>query len=616
MPLELRRLFSMAGIAGIISRDPSARAVLGDMLQSMLHEPFYRSGQCEHSDLDVAAGWVSHDRTFAAGMPVWNESRQICLIVTGEDFTSEDELRRLKDAGHVFDQTSADYLVHLYEEKGDLFFEAINGILSGILIDLREQKVIVFNDRYGLGRVYVHESAGRLLFASEAKALLKAQPALRELDPNGLGELLTVGCVLQDRSLFKGISLLPPASKWTFRAGKEPRKERYFSPGQWEGQPILSTDDYYEKLKEAFKIVLPRYFRYTDRAGMSLTGGLDSRMIMAWANAAPSQLPCYSHRGVFNECADAKIARRIAKVCDQPFRTLTLGGDFFAQFPSLAAQTVRITDGCADVAAASGLYVNRLAAREIAPVRMTGNYGSEVLRRNIAFKPRTLAPFLFDASFLPHLESPKSVYRAEKNGNVVSFVAFKQVPWHHYSRFALEQSQLTIRSPFLDNELVGLAYQAPDDITENRKIAERLIAEGNPALVAFPTDRGPLGRSGLLGKVSEQFQEFTFKAEYAYDYGMPQWLAKVDRTLEPLHLERAFLGRHKYAHYRIWYRRELAPFVREILLDRRSLARPYLNSAKVEEIVRAHVAGTGNYTSEIHLLLTAELIQRQLIEAN
>ena len=53
--------------------------------------------------------------------------------------------------------------------------------------------------------------------------------------------------------------------------------------------------------------------------------------------------------------------------------------------------------------------------------------------------------------------------------------------------------------------------------------------------------------------------EFTFKAEYAYDYGMPQWVARIDHVLSPLHLERLFLGRHKYAHYRVWYRDVLVP---------------------------------------------------------
>ena len=81
-----------------------------------------------------------------------------------------------------------------------------------------------------------------------------------------------------------------------------------------------------------------------------------------------------------------------------------------------------------------------------------------------------------------------------------------------------------------------------------------------------------------------EYLEFTFKAEYAYDYGMPQPVARIDHAFSRLHLERLFLGRHKFYHFRVWYRDALANYVREMLLDSRSLARPSLERKRVEEI--------------------------------
>ena len=77
--------------------------------------------------------------------------------------------------------------------------------------------------------------------------------------------------------------------------------------------------------------------------------------------------------------------------------------------------------------------------------------------------------------------------------------------------------------------------------------------------------------------------EFTFKAEYAYDYGMPQWLARVDHLLAPFHLERLFLGRHKFAHYPSLVSGRSVKYVREMLLDPRTLSRPYLERNGVEQ---------------------------------
>jgi hypothetical protein len=96
---------------------------------------------------------------------------------------------------------------------------------------------------------------------------------------------------------------------------------------------------------------------------------------------------------------------------------------------------------------------------------------------------------------------------------------------------------------------------------------------------------------------------------------MPNWLAKVDRVLTPLHLERMFLGLQKYYHFRLWYRFELASQIKDVLLDKKTLERPYLNRPRVEAIVRNHTNGSENHTLAIHKLLTCELLQRHLIES-
>jgi asparagine synthase (glutamine-hydrolysing) len=146
-------------------------------------------------------------------------------------------------------------------------------------------------------------------------------------------------------------------------------------------------------------------------------------------------------------------------------------------------------------------------------------------------------------------------------------------------------------------------------------VSLRLIADGNAALGRIPTDRGVGGkRNRLLSKASRALLEFQFKAEYAYDMGMPQWVARIDHAFLPLHLERLFLGRHKVFHFRIWYRDALAGYVKEMLLDPRSLSRPYLERKGLEAIVRGHLKGDQNYTNELHKVLTLELVHRLFLE--
>ena len=141
------------------------------------------------------------------------------------------------------------------------------------------------------------------------------------------------------------------------------------------------------------------------------------------------------------------------------------------------------------------------------------------------------------------------------------------------------------------------------------------MRDGKKELLKIPTDRGLLGERGRLsGAAYHGFLEFLFKAEYAYDMGMPQSVARVDHAFSAFHLERLFLGRHKVFHFRIWYRDALAGYVREMLLDPRSLGRPYIERKRLEEVVTRHLKGDRNYTNEIHKLLTLEILHRLFLD--
>jgi asparagine synthase (glutamine-hydrolysing) len=605
----------MTGIAGMIGEGgfDEFQTELSRMVSCLAHVDASSSGSYSDQNLGLQIGWVNHRGSFSDCLPIWNVSRDVCLIFSGEDFSEVPQALSRTPVGKPSTAADARYLVGLYEEMGLDFVRMLNGWFSGVAVDLRTGTIALFNDRYGLGRIYHHQHGARFYFASEAKCLLKVLPHTRALDLDSLAETFSHGCVLENRTLFPSISLLPAGSLWTFRARRLATRAKYFRPEDWEQQPVADPQDHYDEFKSTFAHILPRYLRGTQPIGMSLTGGLDGRMIMAFADRGPGKLPCYTFVGMYKECADARIARRVASICSQPHQTIAVDPRFLADFPWLARDAIYLSDGNMDVTGSVELHVNRLA-REIAPIRLTGSYGSEIVRGNVAFKPEPVDTALLSPEFASRVSAAPLKYAEANRGNPLSFIAFKQVPWHHYSRFVIEQSQLTLRLPYLDNDLVALMYRAPPASLHSAEPSLRLIAEGNPALAAIPTDRGLLHRPvPLLSAFDRLISQFTFKAEYAFDLGMPHWLAKLDR-LSPLHLERPFLGRHKFFHFRGWYQGPLSSYLKEILLDPVSLARPYLRRTAIERMLRSHVAGTHNYTSALHKLLTAELIQRELIE--
>jgi asparagine synthase (glutamine-hydrolysing) len=203
----------MPGITGIIAAGVEQAAV-ERMTRCMLHEPSYVSGTYANEDAGLCVGWVSHGGSFSDCMPLWNERRDVCLIFSGEDFMSAEDVRQCVGPGCDFRAGSARYLMALYEAMGPQFIEKLNGWFSGLLVDLRRKAVVLFNDRYGLGRVYYHQGPERF-FSSEAKSLLEVLPSLRRLDLRG-GRNLCLRQRPANRTLFAGISLLPGGSRWSF----------------------------------------------------------------------------------------------------------------------------------------------------------------------------------------------------------------------------------------------------------------------------------------------------------------------------------------------------------------------------------------------------------------
>ncbi len=607
----------MPGIVGLITHRNAgwATAQLTRMMETMRHESSYNSYVHTDESLGVYVGSISRRGSFADAPPAQNERADVTLIFSGEEFSEPEIAAELRHRGHTFTNQAPSYLVHLYEDDDAAFAGRLNGRFHGLIADRRNGTAMLFNDRFGMHRIYYHESSEAFYFAAEAKAILEVCPELRVADPQALGEFISCGCVLENRTYFKGIQVVPPASSWVFRGGALEGKGIYFRREEWENQEPLEPEVYYQSVREVFTRNLPRYFSGNQTVGMSLTGGLDTRMIMAWYKSPPGALPCYSFGGMFRDCQDVVLARQVARACEQSHDVIPVGSQFLSRFSHYAERTVYLSDGCVDVTFSPDLYANEQAA-SIAPVRITGNYGGEVLRRVRAFKPVKPTLDVFRPELMAQVNRANDTYASLLHGHPLSFAVFRQAPWHHYGLLALEETQLSLRSPYLDNDFVRTVFRAPQSALKDNNVCLRLIAEGDPNLQKIPTDRGLAGDlAGLPAAMSRGFLEFTFKAEYAYDYGMPQWMARIDHLLSPLRLERLFLGRHKFKHFRVWYRDALSKYIREILLDTRTLSRPYLHRQTVEGLVRGHLKGNQNYTSTIHKLLTLELMHRRFVDA-
>ena len=589
----------MPGIAGIIRNGsrPGVEDDLHTMGTAMRHEAFYSLGQYVNDDSGLYITWTCHPGGYCDAAPIVSRNVDRILVFHGEHYDGS------KNAA----TTSSSDLINLLNGDLELFLRSLNGWFCGVVVDLSSRRIILFNDRYGMGRVYIHEESDQFLFASEAKCLLKLRPHLRAIEPVALAQYMRFNCVLENKTLFKGVSLLPPGSSWVFEGNCQPARRTYFDRRTWEEQPPLSPDQFVDNFIGVVSRIVPMYLKGPHPVGLSVTAGLDTRMILAALADEAHPLRCYTFGGAWGETFDIRTGRRLAEINKSPFDAIRITDGFLKDFPRYAERSVYISDGTHDALGTHDVYFNE-HARKIAPVRLTGKFGSEIVRVRKLIPTLHYDPNLLVADIAAELAKlgPLSDVLSR---HPLSRVVFEEIGWYEFGRVAIEQSQLTLRTPYMDNELVRLMYRAPAKVRAQGEIQEQYVRLKSQQLSEIITNLGSLGTlPQWTNKLSYLIFYLLFKVEYTYLYATPHWLTRIDRSLERFRPEQVLAGRQKFEGYRIWLRTHFGDFLRDVLLRPNSYSAQFFNRAATEQVIARHLAGTHNYLNDINKMLTIELL--------
>lgn len=607
----------MPGIAGIICKNPCAGVAqdMQRMVSALRHGSFYRQHEYQHGDLGIFAGWTGHQSTIADSWLLMEPKPDVHLILHGENFLVPDGVGEAAPSAEHHSKL-AEYLVRSYEQSGDRFLEELNGWFSGLVVDRRRRRIVLFNDRYGMGRVYFHETNDGFYFASEAKSLLRTRPELRTIRPEALAQQLRCNCVLGEQTLFKGISRLPNASAWVFEPASPVQRKQFFQFSEWEALPELPAVEFSQQFDAVVSRVFPRYVGGSEPVGMSLTAGLDTRVIMASIEGLTVNLPAYTFGGNLGETFDIRTARKVAHILGQSHQTIRIDDHYFKNFADYVRRSVYISDGTHEALGAHDLYFNE-QARRIAPVRLTGKFGSEVVRIRRMIPYDTFPVELLQPGFREALAKVPRVEQVSKYTHGLTRVVAEEIAGYEYGRVAVEQSQVTLRTPYMDNELIRLMYQSPRAMRADGILQADYVRRHSSRLNAVLTN---LSRSGEGNRLKKEilFQMFRalFKAEYIYLFAAPHWMTWLDTRLERLHLERWLAGRQKFEGYRIWLRTQTADAVRQILLNPNAGLTEFFDKRSVERVVDRHLRGSHNYLGEINKMLTVELVCNSLLKSS
>lgn len=596
----------MPGLVGLIGNLPRQEALLrlGQMLDALNHESFYSRKIYEDESLGLYVGWLSHPGSFSDGMPLQSPDGDITFVFAGEVFTAN---------GSPVANGNPMQLPFLYQEMGEGFFAGLNGTYSGILADRRHRRLCLFNDRLGYERIYYADVGGSdvFCFSSEAKAILRLTPETRSFNPEGLAQFLRYGCTFEQTTLYRGIRTLPPASLWVFSQNNPiPLKTKYFLPEEWGIDQSLDSRLLQERFNDTFPKTLAQYFSGNLSPALSLTGGWDTRMILAGYSPQPKQLPCYTFAGPVEDTMDVRQARKVAGAARQDHLVLRLQSDFLEGFASQAEKTAYVSDGYGSILWSHEIYLNRLA-REVSAVRLTGNFGSEVLRAVSTFKEMPLHGDWYQGELRSELlatkEQLKASYRHENPGQ---FAAFKEVPWKLATIARLAGSQLQIRTPYLDNEILRMACSSPIGVS-GTTLPISFVRQMFPELARIPTDQGE--SSGVTQGFRRLWFKGTFKLDYRAKEGSQYF---ISQSLDLLSHYRLMPAPHRYLEYRRWLRGPLGHYVNDLLRGGNSFVRGFFGVHALNRTLDDFLSGRRNNTFDVAALMTLELINKCLLRSH
>src|SRR5215211_5187139 len=138
------------------------------------------------------------------------EGAGVWLVFNGEIYNHAELRPGLEERGHAYrSRTDTETIIHLYEERGLDFARDLEGDFAIALWDNRARKLVLARDRIGVKPLYYAIAGGRLIFASEIKAILEHPSVGRDIDEEALYHYLTFLTTPAPQTLFMGIKKLP-----------------------------------------------------------------------------------------------------------------------------------------------------------------------------------------------------------------------------------------------------------------------------------------------------------------------------------------------------------------------------------------------------------------------
>ena len=620
----------MCGICGIfnLNGEPVSPVNLRKMTDAMVH----RGPDGEGFYIDSFLG-LGHrrlaiiDLSPAGHQPMITTDGQYAISYNGEVYNFQELRVELESLGHQFrSRTDSEVILNAYAQWGPECVDRFNGMFAFAVWDKNRQELFLARDRYGIKPLYYTFVNNYFLFASEQKAILTHPEVKREVDLEALLEYFTFQNIFTDKTLLKGVKLLPAGCYATIPLGSlnletsDLRVTRFWDFNFCEPEQRDSEEEYIEELDRLFRQAVNRQLVSDVDVGAYLSGGMDSGSI---TSVAATQLPYIktftcgfdlnSASGLelgFDERDKSEFMSYLFKT--EHYEMVLKAGDMERVLPQLAWHIEEPRVG----QSYPNYYVAQLASKFVKVV-LSGSGGDELFggypwryyraMMNADFEQYIDKYYLYWQRLIPN-KTIHEVFRPvwdrvkhvwtrdifrdvflrkveglETPEDYINHSLYFEAKTFLHGLLVIEDKlsmahSLETRVPFLDNNLVDFSMQVPVNL-KLRNLEEVIrISENEPAKVkryyANTGDGKLILRTVMQRYVPEQITS-----------GVKQGFSAPDAS---------------------WFKGESIDYVRKLLFNNRAHIYDLFDQVAVQELVTEHLDGKRNRRLLIWSLLNFE----------
>ncbi|MGE5640059.1 MAG: asparagine synthase (glutamine-hydrolyzing) [Clostridia bacterium] len=555
----------MCGLAGWTSLPRSAPpdAVLGEMAGAL----------AQRNRGAPLVGVIDCDARRHVGLAASHADAvsRISLALDGSLANFQEIRKELEKRGYRFASNShEELLLRAYQHWDKDVAKHLLGAFAFAIWDARKERLLLARDRFGEKPLYLHEKAGGLFFASEAKALLEVPGAGGRVDAGALWDCLAARYVPGPRTLFEGIRKLAPGTYVTWQLGRLQEVRYWFPPDRqaFSGKGAEDTE-------EQFSAHLQEAIRLRAGGGVLLSGGIDSAAMVAVLAANGASVRTFT----FGVEGDAKSelagAAAIAKHFGTQHREIVLSAKDLV--PGLERM---IAARDAPVARPSELAVHALVAQagREAGVLLSGDGCDEILGgyRSLILPSYARWEMNRNRDEIRKISTSKGgegqdpkqpPYDADPNASELRrrlyFRQARPLPDELLERAdrAAVLAGVEVRMPYLDHRLAEYVSSLPDERRVSGFATKRILREAARRLL--PPGLGPLKKGGFRIPIRD------------------------------------------------WLRNDLRDTLLEHLAGGSSLTRKHYDAAKLDRMLDEHARGKNDWSRPLWTLLNLEIWHRR-----